>query len=93
LLKAGRRQADNYTEGGTPVSDFSPEVLRQARELSGLTAGDLAERAGLHRVTVANYERGMHCPPDTWSRLEKALRLALEEHTRATEKMRKRLAA
>jgi hypothetical protein len=35
----------------------------------------------------------MHCPPDTWSRLEKALRLALEEHTRATEKMRKRLAA
>lgn len=75
------------------MTEFSPQLLRQARELSGLSAAELAERAGLHRVTVANYERGMHCPPETWGKLEKALRQALDEHVRAAEKMRKRLAA
>jgi predicted transcriptional regulator len=73
------------------MADFSPELLREARELAGLSAGGLAERAGLHRVTIANYERGMHCPPDTWERLEKALRAALDEHARAVEKARKQL--
>ncbi len=75
------------------MAEFSPELLRQARELSGLTAGELAERAGLHRVTVANYERGMHCPPETWARIEKALRQAIDEQARALGKMRRRLAA
>ena len=75
------------------MAEFSPELLRHARELSGLSAGELAERAGLHRVTVANYERGMHCPAETWARIEKALRQALDEHVRAAEKVRRRLAA
>ena len=75
------------------MADFSPELLRHARELSGLSAGELAERAGLHRVTVANYERGMHCPPDTWEKIEKALKQALDERVRATAKVRRRLAA
>ena len=75
------------------MAEFSPQLLRQARELSGLSAADLAERAGLHRVTVANYERGMHCPAETWGKLEKSLRQALDEHVRAAEKVRKRLAA
>ena len=75
------------------MADFSPELLRQARELAGLTAAELAERAGLHRVTVANYERGMHCPQDTWSKLEKALRGSLDEAAREIAKIRKRLAA
>ena len=74
------------------MAEFSPQLLRQARELSGLSAAELAERAGLHRVTVANYERGMHCPPETWGRIEKALRQALDEHVRTAEKVRKRLA-
>jgi predicted transcriptional regulator len=73
------------------MADFSPELLRRARELSGLSAGQLAERAGLHRVTVANYERGMHCPPDTWSRLEKALRGSLDEAAKEITKVRRRL--
>jgi predicted transcriptional regulator len=73
------------------MAEFSPELLREARELSGLSAGELAEKAGLHRVTLANYERGMHCPPDTWARIEKALRQALEEHARAVEKAKKQL--
>jgi len=75
------------------MADFSPQLLRQARELAGLSAGELAERAGLHRVTVANYERGMHCPPDTWAKIERALRQALDERVRAAGKLRKRLAA
>ena len=92
-MKSGALRADNYSEGGCPMADFTPELLRTARELSGLSAGQLAERAGLHRVTVANYERGMHCPADTWGRLERALRQALDERVRAAEKLRKRLAA
>jgi predicted transcriptional regulator len=75
------------------MAGFSPELLRLARELSGLSAGELAARAGLHRVTVANYERGMHCPPETWSKLEKALRGSLDEAARAIAKVRRRLAA
>ena len=75
------------------MADFSPELMRLARELSGLTAGELAERAGLHRVTIANYERGMHCPPDTWARIERALRGAIDEHARAVARVRRRLAA
>ena len=73
------------------MAEFSPGLLRHARDLAGLSAGDLADKAGLHRVTVANYERGMHCPDDTWQRIEKALRHALEDHTRAVEKVKKQL--
>ena len=73
------------------MAEFSPELLRTARALSGLSAGELAKRAGVHRVTIANYERGMHCPDDTWQRIEKALRTALDEHARAVEKARKQL--
>ena len=75
------------------MADFTPELLRQARELAGLSAGELAERAGLHRVTIANYERGMNCPDETWARIERALRQSLDEHVRAAQKLRKRLAA
>jgi DNA-binding transcriptional regulator YiaG len=74
-------------------TDFSPELLREARTLAGLTGDELAARAGIHAVTLRNYERGMHCPPDTWARISKALRQAIDEHGRAVEKMRKKLAA
>lgn len=74
-------------------TDFSPELLREARTLAGLTGEELAARAGLHAVTLRNYERGMHCPPDTWSRILKALRQAIEDRGRSVEKMRKKLAA
>ena len=74
-------------------TDFSPELLREARTLAGLTGEALAARAGIHAVTLRNYERGMHCPPETWSRIETALRQALGERGRAVEKMKKKLAA
>jgi predicted transcriptional regulator len=75
------------------MTEFSPRLLREARMLAGLTSGQLAARAGIHAVTLRNYERGMHCPADTWDRIGKALRQVMDEHGRAVEKMRRRLAA
>ena len=75
------------------MSEFSPALLREAMTLAGLTAAELAERAGIHRVTVANYARGLSCPADTWAKVERALRDALDERVRAITKVRKKLAA
>jgi DNA-binding XRE family transcriptional regulator len=100
-VKCGQLQADDYSDGSTPnepggrtmQTDFTPELLREARTLAGLTGVELAARAGIHPVTLRNYERGMHCPPNTWLKITKALRQAIEEHGRAVEKIKKRLAA
>ncbi len=73
--------------------EFSPELLRHARALAGLTAADLAERAGLHRVSVSTFERGLKPADETWLRLQKALLAALDESTREIVKVRRRLAA
>jgi transcriptional regulator with XRE-family HTH domain len=72
---------------------FSPELLRTARTLAGLTAAELAERAGLHRVSVSTFERGLVPAPETWLRIEKALLVALNEQTRAVAKVQRRLRA
>jgi len=72
---------------------YDAELLREAMRLAGLSARELAERVGLHRVTVAGYMRGLHCPPETWARIEKALREALAERVRAAEKVKRRLRA
>ena len=71
------------------MADFDPKLMREAMRLAGLTAAELAERAGLHRVWVANFARGLPPSEDTWNKLEKALKRALDEHARAVEKMRK----
>ncbi len=75
------------------MPDFDPALLREARELTGLTIGQLAERAGIHRVSLSRYENGLNCPEETWATIEKALRDALAERIKAAEKMRRRLAA
>ncbi len=75
------------------MAEFEPKLLREIMALTGLSARALGERVGLHRVTVSNYMRGIHCPPETWATIEKALRQALDEHVRTAEKMRRRLVA
>jgi ribosome-binding protein aMBF1 (putative translation factor) len=75
------------------VTNFDPELLRQARTLAGLTAAELAERAGLSLGQIVRFENGLKPSADSWQRIEKALRVALDEHLRAAEKMRRRFAA
>ena len=48
-------------------------TLRAARHRAGLTQRELAERAGLTRVTVGNLERGQGCRPGTARKLSEAL--------------------
>jgi transcriptional regulator with XRE-family HTH domain len=73
------------------MSEFSAELLREARTRTGLTAAELAERAGLHRVSVSTFERGLRPTAETWVRLQKALLVALDEAAREITKVRKRL--
>jgi transcriptional regulator with XRE-family HTH domain len=75
------------------MTDFDPELLRRARTLAGLTAAELAERADLSLGQVVRFENGLKPSADSWHRIERALRVALDEHVRAADKMRKRLAA
>lgn len=59
--------------------DYSPEQLKRARELAGLTTKELAERAGIHPVTLNRLEGGLRPSEETWHKVEKALRKALTE--------------
>ncbi len=54
--------------------DFA-KTLRRLREAKGLTQGELADRAGLHRVYVTKLETGAETNPtlDTLRCLAKAL--------------------
>jgi transcriptional regulator with XRE-family HTH domain len=48
--------------------------LRHARELAALTQAELADRAGIHRVSLANLERGaVGAQPKTVRALAQAL--------------------
>ena len=51
------------------------KTLKKLREAKGLTQGELAERAGLHRVYVTQLETGVEKNPtlDMLERLAKAL--------------------
>ena len=47
---------------------FFAYKLRELREAADLTQGELAERAGLDRVTVARFEAGTH--PPSWPSIQ-----------------------
>jgi transcriptional regulator with XRE-family HTH domain len=50
------------------------------REKRGLTQEELARKAWVHRVTIANIERGAESPTlDTLQRIAKALRLPMSD--------------
>ena len=62
------------------------EFLRDCRKLSGLTIAELAERAGIHEVTLARIEGGLRCAPDTLKRIVGATIDALDEREAAIGK-------
>jgi transcriptional regulator with XRE-family HTH domain len=54
--------------------------LQMARELAGMTQGELAEAASVHRVDVSRYERGKVTPSfDVACRLADALGVDVSE--------------
>jgi len=54
-------------------------TMGQRRKEIGLTQFELAERLGVHRVTVARYESGLRTPPpDVAERIAKELEWSLE---------------
>lgn len=56
------------------------ELLREAREVNGLTMTVVAQRAGLSQQMVSYVERGMRQPTlDTLLRLERALGIDLAD--------------
>lgn len=60
--------------------------LRRARELAALTQEELAQQAGIHRVSLANLERGaVGARPQTIRALAEALRCAPADLMRAPE--------
>ncbi len=55
-------------------------VLRKAREKRGLSQTALAEKVGVHRVTIAYLESGARQPSmDLLQRLAKALKVKLPD--------------
>jgi len=56
------------------------KVLRKIREKRGMTQTALAERVGVHRVTIAYLESGARQPSmDLLQRLAKALKVKVAE--------------
>jgi transcriptional regulator with XRE-family HTH domain len=59
--------------------------LREIREREALSQEDLAERAGLTRVTVTRLEGGQPARPSTTRRLARALRVRPSDLMEARE--------
>ena len=54
--------------------------IKEARGRKGMSQEEVASKAGIHRVTLANIERGAKAPTlDTLERLAKALELPLRK--------------
>lgn len=52
--------------------------IREARDVSGWSQSELAERSGLSRPTIARIEAGQHVRMGTLEQVAKALGLAVE---------------
>lgn len=61
----------------TPKSNIFQSRLKEAREMRGLSQGDLAEKAGLQQTAVSHFETGMRKPSfDNLRRLADALEVS-----------------
>jgi len=58
-------------------------TIRQRRKWLEMGQGELAERAGISRATLALIEHGHRSSPRTIDRLERALDEAMAEHARS----------
>ena len=63
----------------------------ELRMAAGLTQAELARRAGVSPSTVAFRERGMNVSPRMEEKIATALMSALDEHSRAVRRARRKL--
>ncbi len=57
----------------SPTQKCLPERLLSARQLLGLTQAGLAEKLGVDRGTVGDWERGVRLPSEEWLAAVEAL--------------------
>ncbi len=63
-----------------PTVPWNPDLVRAAREQHGWTQDQLAEKVGVHRVTIARLETGALRPGiDLFEALAKALKVGVAE--------------
>ena len=53
--------------------------IRKRRQVLGMTQSQLAERVGVDRTAVSNWENGKHFPHRYFGKLEAVLAISLEE--------------
>ena len=64
---------------------------KELREAANLSQGKLAQRAGVSRSMVAFRERGMQVSPQMEAKIGIALASALDEHSRAVRRARRKV--
>ena len=55
LLKVSHSETEQFKQ-------LAGDLLRKYRESKGVSYEYVAEKTGLHRTTISQYERGMICP-------------------------------
>jgi transcriptional regulator with XRE-family HTH domain len=71
---------------------FTPELLAEARKLSGLTLLELAQLAEISHGQVVRFESGLRPGAESWQKILAVLRGALVVRVRDAARMAKRLA-
>jgi len=67
-----------YEETETGLKTGLGEAIRSKRSVLGISQGELAERAGLHRTYVSDLERGARNPSiESIEKLARALHLSV----------------
>lgn len=57
------------------------DQIRRAREAKGLTQAELADKLGVDRKTVGNWETGSSSPRNKMTQLERVLEISLREES------------
>jgi len=62
-----------------------PDARRQIREAAGVSQARLASELGVHEITVARWEAGLHSPHGETRRSYARLLAELDQVTRSTQ--------